>query len=195
MRAGAEAWSTAIVPSPGVRRRPATLAVLAVLGLLAGCGSADDDAGSEGATPTEASSSSGSGDSAGEPGCANADTVSGVVGAEVALDPSSGGDLGCSYYSDDGVVSVNVTPEDPTTRTIEDVERNHAGVQRVDGVGDAAYGSVTPGGIIQFGVFEGTSHTLVTIQGVDGGVAVGQAVYELVASSVRRPVPEGGTPP
>ena len=58
MRAGAEAWSTAIVPSPGVRRRPATLAVLAVLGLLAGCGSADDDAGSEGATPTEASSSS-----------------------------------------------------------------------------------------------------------------------------------------
>jgi hypothetical protein len=106
--------------------------------------------------------------------------VSTAVGATVALDPPAEDDDGCQYYSSDGNVSVGVVIEDPTARTIEDVERNLE-VDRVPGVGDTAYVSITPGGIVQFGVFADARHVLVTVQGVAADAATGQAVYDLFA--------------
>lgn len=110
--------------------------------------------------------------------CAPDTEVAGVIGATVTLDPGSGDEDGCNYYSDDGSVSVGVVSEDPTTRTVEDVERNLE-VDRVEGVGDTAYVAVMPGGIVQFGVFVDDRHVLVTTQGVEPDPATAQAVYEL----------------
>ena len=170
------------------RRRLVAVLALTTAGVLAACGGSDDaEAGGEttetagapaGADPADPT---GPTDPADAPACASDTEVSDAVGTDVALDPSSGGDVGCNYYSEDGTVSVNVLVEDPTARTVEDVERNDAGFERVEGAGDAAYAAVTPGGIVQFGVFEGTSHRLVTIDGADADVATGQAVYQLFA--------------
>ena len=76
-------------------------------------------------------------------------------------------------------MSVNVLVEQPTAQTIEDVERNLS-VDRVEGVGDAAWEMVTPGGIVQFGAFEGDQYVMVTISGASDDPAIGRAVYELV---------------
>jgi hypothetical protein len=169
------------------------LLLLAALGLfaLAGCGSSDSEAG-DGTTATTATtagsvaSDEGAGSDSDEGAavsCPDEAAVADAVGADVALDPMSGGVDGCNYYgeagSPDAEVSVNLLVEQPTSMTIEDVERNLP-VDRVEGVGDAAWEVVRPGGIVQFGAFEGDRYVTVTISGASEDVAMGRAVYELV---------------
>ncbi|MGD9752166.1 MAG: hypothetical protein AB7W59_14345 [Acidimicrobiia bacterium] len=179
-----------LMPRPPLRRLLA-IAPLAA-GALAACGGSDEPASGSSpstvgieqpattgraaaATTEQAAPASGGGD------CAGDDAVSGAVGAAVVLDPGSGPELGCHYYSADGVVSVGVITEDPTNRTVADIERNNIDAERVEGVGDGAYSIVSPGGIVQFGVFIDDRHVLVTIDGVEADEATARAVYDLFA--------------
>lgn len=169
------------------RTKMVLLAALLAGAALSGCGGTDTA--SPGASPTSAATDPtdppepppggdvGSGDAV---SCASDADVVSAVGATVVLDPGSGDEDGCQYYSEDGIVSVGVVFEDPTTRTIEDVERNLE-VDRVEGVGDSAYEAVMPGGIVQFGVFADGRHVLVTIQGTEPDPAAARAVYALFA--------------
>jgi hypothetical protein len=138
---------------------------VAAVALLGACG--DDeaaDAGPDAVAETGGSSSEGGETTADCPSDAG---ISDAVGAEVALDPSSSiDDLGCNYYSDDGVVSVGVVVEAPASRTIDDVRRNLE-VEDVAGIGDEAVISLTPGGIAQLTVADGDRLVLVTVSGVD----------------------------
>jgi hypothetical protein len=159
--------------------------VLALALLLAACGGSTGSSAPSTTAPTPTAAADDPSpptpvDGSASSTCASDAEVSAVVGAGVALDASSDDEIGCHYYSDDGVVSVGVVVEEPASRTIEDVERNIE-VDRVDGVGDEAYVSISPGGITQFGVFAGARHVLVTVQGVDADASTGQAVYELFA--------------
>ena len=177
-----------------------------MLGLLsmAACGSDDDnadqvddptaqDAGSGEGTEGDGGAADGGeddGDDGGSPGsgsgsgalaCPDEAAVSEAVGSEVAADPPTA--ESCNYYDSSGSVSVGIVVEDPTSRTVEDIERNLAGVDRVEGVGDGAYEVLMEGDIVQFGAFESGRHVLVTISGVEApDVAIGRAVYDLFAA-------------
>jgi hypothetical protein len=179
-------------------RRPSFCALLVLLLLALGvsamsaCGSDGDDTAAE---ETEADASGASDaeggaapDGGGEPGsgadvdCPDGGAVSEAIGAEVVLDPA--GEVGfCNYYGADGSadaeVSVNVRVEEPPLQTIDDIERNLAGVDRVEGIGDEAWETVLPGGIVQFGAYEGDRYTAITVSGGPDDVAIGRAVYAL----------------
>ena len=164
----------------------ATLLAVAALGACGGDDTSPSAAGnaaptSAASSPTEPSTDAGSGSgSGGTVTCASDADVEAAVGTAVKRTPGVGDEDGCNYYSDDFAVSVGVVFEDPTTRTVEDVERN-MNVDRVEGVGDAAYETVMPGGIVQFGVFADGRHVLVTIQGIEPDPAAARAVYDLFA--------------
>ena len=120
------------------------------------------------------------GDEAGSPCPADVD-VTAAVGVEVVAEPPAPDR--CGYSSSDGVASVGIDVEDPTSRTLADVERNQP-VEPVDGLGDDAYSIETPGGIVQLGVFGDGAHVLVTVQGFDGAtVAAARAVYDLYGAA------------
>lgn len=162
--------------------RAAVAATLVPLLVLAGCGGDDPDSGGTSAGSDSAGDDTGgSGGGSGRDDCPDETAVSDAAGVSVSLDPPTEG--GCHYYDETGDVSVGIEVEDPTSRTIEDIERNNADAERVEGLGDAAHESITPGGIVQVGVFEGGRYVLVTVQGADGAdTATGRAVYELFAS-------------
>jgi hypothetical protein len=185
---------------PSLRALLVLLALALGMGAMSGCSSDGDDASSgateEGTPATGDSTDDGADDAsggsdpggAGAPGdpaevdCADEGEVSDAIGAEVALDPAE--EVGfCSYYGADGSadaeVSVNVRVEEPPLQSLEDVERNLAGVDRVDGIGDAAWETVLPGGIVQFGAYAGDRYTAITISGGPDDVAIGRAVYAL----------------
>lgn len=166
---------------PAVRNLLLAPLVAAVVAMAAaGCSSTEEATPGGGDAAATPSTTAAPGAAPASTACVAEEEVVGVIGANVTLDPGSGDEDGCHYYSADGAVSVGVVFEDPTTRTVEDVERNLE-VDRVGGVGDAAYVSITPGGIVQFGVFVDDRHVLVTTQGVEPDPATAQAVYGLFA--------------
>lgn len=168
--------------------RPALLvAVFSAALILGGCGSSGDDTSTDTtATSEEAGTADDSGAIEGDGGgsCPDQTQVAAAVSADVELSPGSNPVDGCNYYGKEGTpdaeVSVNVLIEQPTAQTIDDVERNLP-VDRVEGVGDAAWETVTPGGIVQFGAFEDDRYVTVTIAGASDDVAMGRSVYELVS--------------
>jgi hypothetical protein len=185
-----------------VRRSALLFSLVTMLGLLSmvACGSDDDDDAERADDPTaqeagsgestagdggegggEEGGSQGSGSGSGALTCPDEAAVSEAVGVEVAADPPTADS--CRYYDAGGSVSVGIVVEDPTSRTVEDIERNLAGVELVEGVGDGAYEVLMGGDIVQFGAFESGRHVVVTISGVDApDVAIGRAVYDLIAA-------------
>lgn len=167
----------------------------AAFGLVA-CGSSDGTAADVPATSAGAESSGSSAEASGESDgptgegatdgtitCPGDAEVSAIVGVTVKLDPGGGTDGFCGYYGEEGTpgadVSVGVSVEDPAFQTIEGIEMNLSGVERVEGYGDAAWEFVSPSGTLEFGVFVGTEHTSINIMGTSLEPAAARAVYEL----------------